>query len=233
VDVATGKPYYHLYFLFVLAGLYAITPFLRVVVAHARPRMVGTFAAVLLAIGVLDQALSVLLRTGQSNAVTQFLPFAGYFVAGWRLQQLPLTRRLVRGAALAFVLGAGLTTVGTWLLMDHTKWDWADEYFVMPLSPTVMMTALGAFVLFRALAARVPDAGDGTRGRVVRRLSDLSFGVYLVHPAVLTQIRDRVGYPQTVTGVLTTAASILVVTLAASIAITAVGRRIPGLRAIF
>jgi len=230
IDLATGKPYYHLYFLFVLAGLYVITPFLRLVVLNARPRMVGLFAAVLLAIGVADQALSMLLKTGQTNAVTQFLPYAGYFVAGWYLQQLPLTRRLVRGAAVAVVAGVALTTVGTWALMNLTPWADAYEYFVMPLSPSALMLALGAFVLFRSLAESMPSLTGST---VVRRLSELSFGVYLVHPAVLTQIRDRVAYPPTVGGVLLTGGAILAATLAASVAITAVGRRVPGLRKVF
>ena len=35
IDVATGKPYYHLYFLFVIAGLYVATPFLRLLVDQA------------------------------------------------------------------------------------------------------------------------------------------------------------------------------------------------------
>jgi len=213
IDLATGKPYYHLYFLFVLAGLYVITPFLRLVVLNARPRMVGLFAAVLLAIGVADQALSMLLKTGQTNAVTQFLPYAGYFVAGWYLQQLPLTRRLVRGAAVAVVAGVALTTVGTWALMNLTPWADAYEYFVMPLSPSALMLALGAFVLFRSLAESMPSLTGST---VVRRLSELSFGVYLVHPAVLTQIRDRVAYPPTVGGVLLTGGAILAATLAAT-----------------
>lgn len=230
VDLATGKPYYHLYFLFVLAGLYVITPFLRLVVLNARPRMVGLFAAVLLAIGMADQALSMLLKTGQSNAVTQFLPYAGYFVAGWYLQQLPLTRRLVRVAAVAVVAGVALTTLGTWALMDLTPWADAYEYFVMPLSPSALMLALGAFVLFRALGQR---ASTLTRSATVHRLSALSFGVYLVHPAVLTQIRDRVAYPPTIPGVLVTGGAILAATLAASLAITALGRRIPGVRNVF
>lgn len=230
-DLAIGKPYYHLYFLFVLAGLYAITPFLRIVVAHAKPRTLATFAGVLLAIGVVDQLLSMLLQTGQSNAATQFLPYAGYFVAGLLLQRMALTRGLVRLASTAFVLGAAFTTVGTWAMLELAPVDYADEYFVMPLSPTVLAMSFGAVVLLRAWVARRPL--EGTRGRAIGYLSALSFGVYLVHPAVLTQLRDRVTYPSDLGGVLTTGGAILVATLAVSIVVTAVGRRIPGLRAIF
>ncbi len=116
--------------------------------------------------------------------------------------------------------------------MNIARWEMKDEYFVMPLSPTVLMTALGAFVLFRALGAA---QGRARRGRPasIQRLSALSFGVYLVHPAVLTQIRDHTVYPPTVTGVSEHAGGILAATLAASVAITAVGRRIPGVRNVF
>lgn len=230
-DLAIGKPYYHLYFLFVLLGLYAITPFLRIVVAHAKPRTLATFAGVLLTIGVLDQLFTMLFRTGQQNAANQFLPYAGYFVAGLLLQRLTLTPRIVRLAATGFLLGAVLTAVGTYAMLELAPVDYADEYFVMPLSPTVIAMAFGAVVLMRAWAARRPL--EGARGRGLHYLSGLAFGIYLVHPAVLTELRERFTYPADLGGVLTTGGAILAATLIASSLITAVGRRIPGVRAIF
>lgn len=230
-DLAIGKPYYHLYFLFVLLGLYAITPFLRIVVAHAKPRTLATFAGVLLTIGVLDQLFTMLFRSGQQSAATQFLPYAGYFVAGLLLQRLPITAGLVRLAAAGFVVAVALTAVGTYAMLELAPIEYADEYFVMPLSPTVIAMAFSAVILMRARVAQRPIAG--ARGRVLHYTAGLSFGIYLVHPAVLTELRERFTYPADLSGVLLTGGGILLATFAVSAAVTALGRRIPGVRAIF
>jgi surface polysaccharide O-acyltransferase-like enzyme len=228
-EVLDGGVYYHLYFLFVLAGLYALTPFLRVIVLHASRRMLTGFVVVLLALGALDQATVVLLESGQGNAATRFLPFMGYYVGGLLVSQLELTRRLIRIAGACLLGGVLLGTLGGWALFS-TMGSLYIEYVLLPLSPTVMLTAFGAVVLLRALPHRAPRL---TGSRTVARLSACSFGVYLVHPAVLTQIHDRVRFPTDLPGTLATGAWILAVTVAASTAIAAVGRAVPVVRRAF
>lgn len=228
-EILSGGVYYHLYFLFVLAGLYAVTPFLRVIVLHSSDRMLRAFAIVLLSIGALNQAAVVLLETGEGNAATQFLPYMGYFVGGLLVARAPLTRRLVRIGAASMLVGITLTTVGGWALSVGMGPVYV-EYVLLPLSPSVMLTAFGAVILLRAVPRHVPRL---TSSPVIARLSALSFGVYLVHPAVLTQLHDRHRYPTGLAGMLATGGAILAITLVASAAITALGRCVPGLRRAF
>ncbi len=228
-EVLGGGVYYHLYFLFVLAGLYALTPFVRLIVLHASQRMLVAFAGVLLAIGAIDQAAVVLFSSGQGNAATRFLPYLGYFVGGLLVSQLPLTRRLIRAGAGALVGGVLLTTVGGWALSVSMGPEYV-EYALLPLSPSVMLSAFGALVLLRALPRRAPGL---TGSRTVARLSALSFGVYLVHPALLTQLRERWTFPTDLAGMLGTGLAIVTATLVASALITAVGRALPGVRRAF
>jgi surface polysaccharide O-acyltransferase-like enzyme len=228
-EVLDGGVYYHLYFLFVLAGLYALTPFLRLIVLHASPRMLVAFVAVLLTLGALDQAAVVLLESDRGNAATRFLPYAGYFVGGLLVSRLELTPRLIRVAWTTLAGGVALGTVGGWALAV-TMGPAYVEYALLPLSPSVMLTAFGALVLLRALPDRAPRL---SASRTVARLSALSFGVYLVHPAVLTQIHNRVRFPTDLVGMLGTGLAVLTVTLIVSAALTAVGRAVPGLRRAF
>jgi surface polysaccharide O-acyltransferase-like enzyme len=228
-EVLDGGVYYHLYFLFVLTGLYALTPFVRLIVLHASQRMLVAFAVVLLGLGAVDQAAVILFESQQGNAATRFLPYLGYFVGGLLVSQLPLNRRLVRAGAAAFAGGIVLTTVGGYVLSISMGPAYV-EYALLPLSPSVMLTAFGSVVLLRALPRR---AGRLTGSRTVARLSALSFGIYLVHPAVLTQLRDRWPFPPDLAGLLGTGVLLLTVTLVASGVITAIGRAIPGLRRAF
>lgn len=228
-EVLDGGVYYHLYFLFVLAGLYALTPFLRVIVLHASQRMLVAFVVVLLSLGALDQAAVVLLESEQGNAATRFLPYAGYFVGGLLVSRLELTPRLIRLGWTALAGGVAITTVGGWALAT-TMGSVYVEYALLPLSPSVMLTAFGAMVLLRSLPTRAPRL---TGSRTVAQLSALSFGVYLVHPALLTQIHDRDRFPTDLPGMLGTGFAVLAVVLVGSAAITAVGRLIPGVRRAF
>lgn len=228
-EIVDGGVYYHLYFLFVLAGLYALTPFLRLIVLHASEKMLIAFVGVLLTIGAIDQAGTVLLETGHGNAATEFLPYLGYFVGGLLVARTPLTRRLVRLGAMALGGGVALTTVGGWTLSTSLGPEYV-EYVLLPLSPSVMVTAFGAVVLLRALPVHAPRV---TGSRVVAQLATLSFGVYLVHPAVLTQLRDRMPFPTDLAGMLGTGLTVLAVTLVASTLITLIGRAIPGVRRAF
>ncbi len=228
-EILGGGVYYHLYFLFVLAGLYAVTPFLRVIVLDSSDRILRAFAIVLLSIGALNQAAVVLLETGQGNAATQFLPYLGYFVGGLLVARARLTRRLVRIGAASMLVGIILTSVGGWALSVGMGSVYV-EYVLLPLSPSVMLTAFGAVILLRAVPRRAPRL---TSSPMIARLSALSFGVYLVHPAVLTQFHDRHRFPTGLAGMLATGGAILAVTLVISAAITAAGRCVPGLRRAF
>jgi surface polysaccharide O-acyltransferase-like enzyme len=229
-SVAAGSPYYHLYFLFVLAGLYALTPFLRVVTRHSPMRLVAAFAAMLLVLGMADQALSVFLAEGQLNAVTRFLPYAGYFVAGWCLCRVPVNPRGLRIAAVAFVVSAVGTTVGTWALILVAGWGDVAQFFFGYLSPLVVVMSLASFVLLRAAAERLPAVSGH---RIVRRLSELSLGVYLVHPALLAPVKGMVQMPDAVLSLALTVSPVLALVLAASLAITAIAQRLPYIRAAF
>ena len=228
-EVLDGGVYYHLYFLFVLAGLYALTPFVRLIVLHASHRMLVAFVVVLLAIGAVDQAAVVLFESGQGNAATRFLPYLGYFVGGFLLSELTLDRRLIRAAAAAVAGGIALTTVGGWVLSVSMGPAYV-EYALLPLSPSVMLTAAGAVILLRALPRHAPRV---TGSRIVARLAALSFGIYLVHPAVLTQLRERWPFPPDLAGMLGTGTLLLAAALLASGLVTAIGRAVPGLRRVF
>ncbi|MFC7741468.1 acyltransferase family protein [Nocardiopsis composta] len=98
----------------------------------------------------------------------------------------------------------------------------------------MLLSSVGAFLVLRAaglrLARRGGRAAEAARS-TVRRLSGLSFGVYLVHVMVLYELRDLLGAPDGWSAVgsalgYAAAAALL------SLALVAVVRRIPGLRAL-
>lgn len=226
-DVLAGSPFLQLYFLFIIVGLYLLTPFLRVLVGAATRRMVTVFAVVMLGMGVADQAFSMLVGAGSPNAITRFLPYVGYYVAGWVLRDLRVTRQGVAAAAVAFVSAWAVIALGTGAVTEAVGWNRTAAYLYGFLSPPVVVMSMAAFVLLRVVGTRWRAVAAGRGATAVRTLSELSFGVYLVHPALLLPARRTVGMPDDPVAMAATALALLVGVVLASALITAALRRLP------
>jgi surface polysaccharide O-acyltransferase-like enzyme len=53
-DTVKGEPYFHLWFLYMIVGLYAVTPLLRIVVNHGGRRMLVTTAVIIFVMAFLE-----------------------------------------------------------------------------------------------------------------------------------------------------------------------------------
>ncbi|HZI96783.1 MAG TPA: acyltransferase family protein [Actinomycetales bacterium] len=217
-DVAAGAPFLQLYFLYILAGLALITPFLKVITRHATCRMTLGFGVVLTGLGVVDQVVSYSGGVGEPNAATRFLPFAGYYVLGWCLRDVLLPRRWVLPVWLAFVVSVVVTAV----LAAVNDFGNLGRYAYDFLSPTVTVMSLTAFLLLHRLLR--------VRGVVLRRWAHLAFGVFLVHGALVYGFRSTVGLPTDVFTVLVWAFGLTTLYGLASAAITWVALKVPYLR---
>jgi surface polysaccharide O-acyltransferase-like enzyme len=229
-DVANGTPFLQLYFLYVLGVLYLLTPFLRVIVRHTTYRMQAAFAGLLLGLGAVDQVLSSFLAVGGASAATRFLPYAGYFTVGWLLRDMPLSRRQIRIAAVAFVGSVAATAALVAVTAIDAGWGSPGRYIYGYLSPTVVVMGLAAFVLLRAWGLRHPPGTRFAPGRRMKSLSALTFGVYLVHPLFFYPLTRIWPAPADLWGYLLVTSAHLVVTLAGSLALTWMLLRIPVLR---
>ncbi|PSL00163.1 surface polysaccharide O-acyltransferase-like enzyme [Murinocardiopsis flavida] len=237
-DILSGEPALHLYFLFVLAGLYVLTPFLRLITRHAPTRMLWWFALLMSALGVADQFVVAFDDAGGPNAVTRFLPYIGYYLIGYLLRDTVLDRRQMWFAGAAVAGSAAATAFGAHALADATGgWGSEADYILDYLSPTVFVMSVAAFLLLGALGRRWgvftdPDRDTGPARRRLKAVSDLSFGVFLVHVIVLSTLRGLTGIPDSPLGMLAMCSAHVAVVLVVSAAIVVVLRRIPVLRAI-
>ncbi len=225
--VASGEPFLQLYFLYVVAGLTLLTPFLRLVTRHGSRETVTVMAAVFFAIAVLNQALMSFVPVGGTNAVTIWLPFVGYYVAGWVLRDT-----LLRGSQTAWAVVVLVSTVVATTLWAAVFTDYVFAY----ATPLVVIMSLAALLLLHRAGERLPDGRGGpgsSGGSAVRWMSDLSFGVFLVHPVVLDLLRQVTGLPTQPAPLLGVIALQLVVAVLASALVAAIARRVPLLREVF
>lgn len=182
LDLAQGKPYAHLHFIFRIAGLYAFTPMIRVFLRHASQKMVLLTVLILLGLSTLDSVINA--WAGQElSAFFRFAPFLGFYLAGYLLRDRRLTKRQVWGcwalAAACVLIMAG----GTELLVRFYGLKPYPSMGMMLydfLSPVRIAFAVAVWLIF---INTFDQAWLNTGlGRSVSWLAPTTLGLYLVHP---------------------------------------------------
>jgi surface polysaccharide O-acyltransferase-like enzyme len=178
----------HLYFLFVILGLYAVAPLLREAIIRTSPSVGWALAALLMVLA----SCGIPQEYWRANAVTLFLPYVGYFVMGFLLRDVSLTPRRLAVAAAAFTLACVVITIGTG--MRFARWGPSDYRSLALYEYTgaaVVAQSVAAFLLIQRLCS--PRTVGGAPNRWIRLMGGAAFGIYLVHRATLDVVAGWTG----------------------------------------
>lgn len=219
--IMSGSPFVQLYYLYVLAGLTLLTPFMRLLTLHGSRRLQWGTALILVGIGVADGIFSSYFGVGEPNAATRFLPMMGYYVLGWVLRDVVPTRRLMGLCSLGFLAAWAAIVLWAGFGPGEKPWKFAYDF----LSPFVVLMSLCAYILLHGVMSH--------RHRILEALYPYSFGVFLLHPLILFPMRELIGYPATVPTVALHGLVLPFVYTFVCTGLTWVALKIPYFRAIF
>jgi surface polysaccharide O-acyltransferase-like enzyme len=230
--VGFGLPYFHLYFLFVMAGLTIAAPLLRAAVEALDERKLLAAVAIAFGLAMVDNALVTLAGIGTPNAVTRWLPFVGDFLAGYALLSIPRTPGRVRIVAAIAVIGMAATAIGTAILSQPAVLGLGrGRYLYEYHSVTTVPVSLAVYLLLVWSGPWLARHVTGGAWRTVALLGAASFGIYLVHPMILVGLGD-LGISATMTFAPVAILITVAITFVLSLLFVLVVRRIPGLRLI-
>ena len=170
----------HLWYLYMLIGLYLVLPFLRVISEDVARRRwflgIWTVTAVVLPFVYRFLPLEGVIPFRITEYLFIGLGYTGYCVLGCELKDLGLTDRQARilyALGLIGLLGASAGTV-LWC-RRHTA---CDPFLYESFSPCIALFSTALFVFFKRNL-------DGERGerevRFLRACSENGLGIYLVH----------------------------------------------------
>lgn len=180
----------HLWFLYMMIGLYLIVPFLRKITESKK--LTEYFLLIGLVFSfVIPRSLSFIqlivqndrygILTSANKVVTNMhfhftLGFSVYFVLGYYLAKFEI-KPVWRGIA----YGAGILSLAAIVLL--TNWHSfsvgeASELFFAPLGIFVLIMSIAVFLFGKYVIGRL---NCGRWSGIVKKLSDYSFGCYLVH----------------------------------------------------
>ena len=191
------RGHYHMWFIFVILGLYWATPVIRQITASRKVTEYFLVAGFVLTYGttrilfllkqihvphedVLDSLISANAQINPYRALNALY----YYILGHYLNDTILTRRQKTGWILAGAAGfLMLTALTIWHSMRLGRTS--SEFNSDDTLGTLLYTA-GMFVLLRSvLENRTPSP---RAKKVIGALSSWTFGIYLIHPLILERL---------------------------------------------
>ncbi|MES2277582.1 MAG: acyltransferase family protein [Bacteroidota bacterium] len=174
---------YHLWYVYMLIGLYLIIPVLGKFIRNASEKETIYFLLVWLVVMLFSQPY--LMRYNPQVDVRYFGGYIGYLVLGYYLANKAFnSSRMIVIMALLFVLSVGLITLGTSLLYHH--YNGISTLMYEPLSWPIVILSASIFLLMRFVQPKVPAVLITVRDFVGK----YNYGIYLGHALILTVLDD-------------------------------------------
>lgn len=218
----SGMPATHLWFIYMLLGLYAVAPLLAVFMSVVGRSTVR--AAVILGFVFFSAQTLIAGHSGvPGGAFTLWLPYVPYFLLGPLL--LSGTPLFSRRTAVAIFAGAVLLIALLAGLLQPRLPDRACSMMYDNLNPLVILSALAVLSLFHSRVTQIISRP------AVQRLASLTLGIYLLHPLVIELLGVVVYYvsgtlPVLAIPVMAVAVFLISAAICWMIAQSSVGRRL-------
>jgi surface polysaccharide O-acyltransferase-like enzyme len=178
-------PYIHFWFIYMLIGLYLITPILRVLVAHASRRLIRYFLVLWLVGTAVVPLFGLFVDYSLNNSVFLLTGYVGYYVLGLYLLQLQIKKSVLLAG---FIAGFVWTAVGTYIV-TATLGGSQQFFFYDNLSLSVILTSVTLFLLLSTVQNE-KLCGFPRLNRVLHFISQNSLGIYLFHFMVIETLQN-------------------------------------------
>jgi surface polysaccharide O-acyltransferase-like enzyme len=202
IPILTGHPYYHLWYLYMIAGLFLLTPLLKMAINRLRERSLVILCVSLFVVPIIANVFCwFVLKTDFNNSypfVVWPLFYLGYFLAGYIIGKKATIEINTKVLITLVVASLAVTAVGCYLLSRYYSF-FMGQYFHSALSPNGVVTGLAVFMLVKKVVK------TGQRNKYLEKCRPLTYGVYLLHPFWLffasylgldvTRINPLIGVP--------------------------------------
>jgi surface polysaccharide O-acyltransferase-like enzyme len=174
-------PYYHFWFLYLLVGLYLVTPFLRVLVAYV-DRKTFSYFMILWFVGTITlAAFSSFSSLNFNPSIFVFTGWIGYFLLGIYLQKVKVRSLLLIALV---VLGFAVAVVGTYFVTADVG-ERVITFFHDSLSFNMIAASAALFLLLCKIKPERIAKSHLKVQRLLHWISQNTLPIYLFHVMVL------------------------------------------------
>lgn len=225
--------HYHLWFLFMIVGLYLIVPFLNKIIENERLALYYVILAFVIGFFIpqFAQILSLRFETG-SNIISNILDkvnihfvvgYSGYFVLGFLLNKKEFNKKWRRIFYALGICGVVFTIVATSLLSSF--WKSPTGFFSEYKTVNVFFASSAVFLFAKRHFNKPLDIGR--KSDVLIIASKCSLGIYLVYPLILEFFRSTLSSNMLAVFPVLTVPVIAIALFLASFAVSFIISRVP------
>jgi surface polysaccharide O-acyltransferase-like enzyme len=178
----SGGVDYQFWFIYLIMGLYLITPILRVVVAYADRRILRYLIVLWFITVGLVPLFSLITGFGIDSNLLLFGGYIGYFVLG-----VYLMASVVSSKTLKWLLAGSIvwTIIGTWLMAYPFHYLNQYYFFFYTLSANVIIASVAVFMLLSKYPRDWPGSNHRKLSRLVHAISVNTLPIFFFHVIVL------------------------------------------------
>lgn len=182
-EFVTGP--YHMWYLFMLMGLYIATPILRKIVCDKK--IMEYYILLFIAFQFIEQYgkkmpfLSEIISTIWDKSYLQLTGYVGYFILGYYLYKYKLPKKmeqLLYGVTIILIVFSCVATT-----MMSINEGVINEWFSQYRTPNIIIESSGVYVFILNHVRRI-HVSDRTK-RWITNLGKWSFGIYLSHALII------------------------------------------------
>ena len=195
-DLFSGA-YYQFWFIYLIVGLYLITPILRVIIANGDLKIIR-YLILLWFVGVAIVPL-IQLASGYTLNSTVFVigGWVGYFVLGSYLQRVKLRSAILYGL---LIIGFVWTIFGMWLMNYPLNAMGQNNFFFGYLTVNVIIGSVALFMILIKFHPDWPGSNHKITSRIAQAISRNTLPIFLFHVIILESFeRGFFGFTLSVT----------------------------------
>ncbi len=183
-NLYAGNVHIHLWYLYMLVGLYLITPIVKPYVNNVKKEALVYF----IAIWFITNGIIVFLEKFTIYNIGLNLSFfhwsLGYYILGFFLEKYNPSTKQRKIAYILGILGLIGTTYGTYLLTENNGGELVEHLYSY-LAPNVMFMSLAIYLLFKSTNWNKTIDNMPIINSLITSFNKTSFGIYLIHLLVL------------------------------------------------
>ena len=176
---------YHFWFLYMIIGIYLITPLFQVFVRHAKKQHIEYFLVLWLYVSFATRLMEFWFGIHLSLELFFVKDYVGYFLLGYYLSQFEIARKWRIASYIGMLVGFVGTFACTYYFTISADGQFNDFWYSY-FSPTVLLSVIGLFIWFRY------NVKERTLPLLAQWINQASLGIYIIHYWLLNNLLWRV-----------------------------------------
>lgn len=188
------KGHYHMWFLFMIVGLYMITPFIKQITTNEKLTKYFIVLGIIFAI-IIPQTISLIsIKSAYLGDFAQkiieninlhiILGYTVYYILGFYLDKTDITEHKFKYICILGILGFIATIVFSAILSKHTQN--ANTLFYGNFTVNVFLETIFIFAVLKECVNKINL--NMKIKNIISKLSKYCFGIYLVHVLIITYL---------------------------------------------